>query len=338
MPPSRRTLGGFLEEWLPSVRHSIKDSTYANYEDNYRSYVKPTIGHRRLQDEVTVQLLNTFYQHLLSDGRRKENNRYPMYEYWSARQDQREGKGPGPTEVAKACGVGYHAARKAVWHFQRGRIPEATVAGLLPKSVKNVHRLLHVSLRDAVAWGYIESNPAEYASLPRQERATRRKRKQQTWTVDELAAWLKLALQDRFAAMWVLAATTGMRRSELAGVERELLDLDRRVLDVGPTRVVVRGKAQDEDGKSDAGEREISLDLFTTALLRKHLAMLDEERDAFGSDYKNSAKLMCWPDGRLLHPDTITSRFNLLVDRAGARRIRLHDSSHVRDACARLRH
>ena len=48
-------------------------------------------------------------------------------------------------------------------------------------------------------------------------------------------------VSDRFAAMWLLAATTGMRRSELAGVDRELLDLDARTLAIEDTRVVVAG-------------------------------------------------------------------------------------------------
>lgn len=43
-----------------------------------------------------------------------------------------------------------------------------------------------------------------------------------TWTPEELAAWLTVALDDRDAAIWVLAATTGMRRSELAGADRDL--------------------------------------------------------------------------------------------------------------------
>lgn len=329
LAPSHRRLGEFLDEWLASIRHSVKDSTFAYYEDNIRYYIQPVIGHRNLQRDVTVQMLNTFYQHLLTVGRHKADNRSRMYEYWAARQDQRHGKGPGPTEVARACEVSYHAARKAVWHFQRGRIPTAQAAGLAPKSVRNVHQVLRTALHDAVAWGYVDSNPAEYASLPRQNRKTKKKRKQQTWTVEELAAWLKLALEDRFAGMWVLAATTGMRRSELAGVERDLLDLERRTLDIGPTRVVVRGKAQDEDGKTDAGEREVSLDPFTVTMLQKHVAMLDEERDAFGEAYHPGGKLMCWENGKPLHPDTITSRFNLLVDRAGARRIRLHDVRHT---------
>lgn len=39
------------------------------------------------------------------------------------------------------------------------------------------------------------------------------------------------------------------------------------------------------------------------------------------------------PEGRPLHPDTITARFNRLVDRAGVPRIRLHD---VRHTCSTL--
>ena len=40
---------------------------------------------------------------------------------------------------------------------------------------------------------------------------------------------------------------------------------------------------------------------------------------------------MCFEDGRRLHPDTVTSRFNRLVDQAGVRRIRLHDVRHYAD-------
>src|ERR687895_1802540 len=101
------------------------------------------------------------------------------------------------------------------------------------------------------------------------------------WTVDELTAWLRLALSDRFAAMWLLAATTGMRRSELAGADRELLDLDAATLTIEDTRVVVAGRTIDSDGKSNSGVRVISLDAFTVKLLRQYLAMLDEERAAF---------------------------------------------------------
>lgn len=76
--------------------------------------------------------------------------------------------------------------------------------------------------------------------------------------------------------------------------------------------------------------RTISLDAFTADLLRRYLTVLDEERDAFGAGYDTSHhKLMRYEDGRRLHADTITRRFNHLVDLAGVRRIRLHDIRHT---------
>ncbi|WP_214369120.1 hypothetical protein [Pseudonocardia sp. H11422] len=103
--------------------------------------------------------------------------------------------------------------------------------------------------------------------------------------MDELARWLRHAQQDRFAALWVLAATTGMRRSELLGVRRDLLDLDTGTLKIDDTLISVGGRAEESDGKSDAGVRQVSLDAFPVAGLRQHLAMLDEEREAFGRAY-----------------------------------------------------
>lgn len=54
--------------------------------------------------------------------------------------------------------------------------------------------------------------------------------------------------------------------------------------------------------------------------------MFDAEREAFGATYPDHGKLMCFEDGRQLHPDTVTRRFNCLVDAVSVRRIRLHDT------------
>lgn len=325
--PTRRTVSQYLDEWLDTVRDALKPSTHQNYSDYINAYVVPTIGKRRLR-ELTVPVLNGFYRHLLHNGRLKPDHNSAMYTYWQARQDQRGGLGPAPREIAAACNTTIYAASAAVARYQRGRVPVATSAGLAPKTVKNIHRMLHRAFKDAVAWDYLTFNPAEHATLPRIGRAARR-RANAPWTVDELAAWLRIALTDRFSGVWVLAATTGMRRSELAGAERDMLNLDDGLLTIEDTRVVVAGIPVDSDGKSDSGWRTISIDAFTVAALRSYVEMLDEERAAFGADYPDHGKLMCFEDGRPLHPDTITRRFNRLVDRAGVRRIRLHDVRHT---------
>jgi integrase len=323
--PSKMTVGAFFGEWMTSIKDSVKPTTYANYGDYQGAYLKPTIWQKPLQ-KIDVPTLNTLYRHLLANGRCKPDNNARMYEHW---QSQREaGRDLIALELATECGVTIHAARKAVSRYRAGRIPAATTTGLAPKTVKNVHRMLHRALADAVAWRYLEYNPAEHAALPRESRKGTRQRGA-TWTPEELAAWLAIAVNDRDAGVWVLAATTGMRRSELAGAERELLDLDGASLEIADTRVVVSGKAEESDGKTDSGRRTISLDPLTVAYLRRHLAMLDDEREAFGDSYQDSGKFVCHSDGRPVHPGTITTRFNRLVDQAGVRRIRLHDVRHT---------
>jgi len=268
------------------MKDSVKPSTYQNYVDYTGAYVKPAIGNRRLQD-ITVPVLNMLYRRLLVSGRSKPNNNTKMYAYWKARQHQRDGYGPKPTDMAKACGTTIYAAQAAATRFRRGRIPQPRSAGLAPKTVKNIHRMLHRAFKDAVAWNYLIFNPAEHASLPREARSGRNGPK--PWTLAELTAWLRVALDDRFAGMWVLAATTGMRRSELAGVERDMLDLDQATVTIENTRVVVKGHATDSDGKTAGSRRTISLDPLTTAALRQHIEMIDTEREACGSSNPTTA-------------------------------------------------
>ena len=72
--PSARTVQAFLTEWLATIEHSIKPSTFSGYRRNAQSYVYPVIGHRKLQD-ISVPTLNAFYVHLLQQGRIKEIGR-----------------------------------------------------------------------------------------------------------------------------------------------------------------------------------------------------------------------------------------------------------------------
>jgi integrase len=192
--------------------------------------------------------------------------------------------------------------------------------------------MLHRAFKDAVAWRYVTYNPAEHASLPRTPRMARTGAgtRHGTWTIEQLAAWLNVALNDRFAGLWLLAATTGMRRSELAGLRRSSLNLDAAQVVTGDdTRVVVRGRAHDSDGKTEASGRTLSLDQLTVEWLRTYIDIVEAERSEFGARFTEDDRLFCYPDGRAPHPQTITRMFNRLADRAGVPRIRLHDVRHT---------
>lgn len=119
-----------------------------------------------------------------------------------------------------------------------------------------------------------------------------------------------------------------MRRCELAGAERDKLDLDHGTLAIETTRVVVNGKVIESDGKTENAQRMIALDPFTLAALRVLVGQLETERADFGPDYQDHGLLFCWEDSRPPHPDTITRRFKRLAGRAALHLIDLHDVRH----------
>jgi integrase len=126
----------------------------------------------------------------------------------------------------------------------------------------------------------------------------------------------------------VLEVTSGMRRCELAGARRDLLDLDAGTLEIDTTRVLVDGKVIESDGKTANAQHLLALDPFTLAVLKVHVELLDQERKDFGPDYQDHGVLFCWENGKPPHPDTITRRFKRLAKDADLPEIDLHDVQH----------
>ncbi len=85
--------------------------------------------------------------------------------------------------------------------------------------------------------------------------------------------------------MWRLAATTGMRRGELAGLTWRALDLDGARLSVDQQLVPTKGGATFGPPKSARSRRTVALDPETVALLRTHRETQVLERDFAGPAY-----------------------------------------------------
>jgi integrase len=121
-----------------------------------------------------------------------------------------------------------------------------------------------------------------------------------------------------------------MRCSKLAGLRRSSLDLDAVLVVTGDdTRVVVRGRAHDSGGNTEASGRTLSLDQLTVEWPRKYIDIVEAERSEFGARFTEDDRLFCYPDGRAPHPQTITRMFNRLADRASVPRFQLHDVRHT---------
>ena len=195
--------------------------------------------------------------------------------------------------------------------------------GLSAKSVRNTHVVLRKALADGERLEVLVRNPAARAKPPTGERV-----ETPTWTAAQAATFLASVEEDALYALWVLLATTGVRRGEALGLRWSDVDLDRATASIAQTVTTVNNQIAVTPPKSDRSRRRLGLDRDTVRVLRDHRRAQDRDLELLGS---GPAKLVFADEtGGPLHPDRVTRRFKLLVRRSGLPPLRgPHDLRHT---------
>ncbi len=202
--------------------------------------------------------------------------------------------------------------------------------GLAPKTVREVHVIVRKALKDAVRWGHVSRNVADLANPPSQRAsAAARRRTMQTWTPAELHAFLEHDPEDRLHYAWIVAATTGMRRSEVLGLRWADVDMAAASLAVRQRLASVDGRPELSEPKSNRSGRVLDLDERTVAVLRARRAQQAEYRLVCGPAWHDLDLVVSREDGLWIHPDWFSELFRRRVAAVGIRPIRLHDLRHT---------
>jgi len=204
---------------------------------------------------------------------------------------------------------------------------DLVAAEFAPKTVRNIHVLVHRALKDAVRKNLVARNVADAADPPKLNRADRDEMK--TWTPEELRTFFEGIADHRLAAAYVLAATTGMRRGEVLGVRWRDIDIKARRLHVQQTVLSVEYKLTFGRPKTKRGERKIALDPETVRILSRHERSQREEKRLLGDGYHDLDLVFAREDGTPVHPDYFSQTFDRTVKRLKLPKIRLHDLRHT---------
>lgn len=196
---------------------------------------------------------------------------------------------------------------------------------LKPKTVRHVHTTLRKALADAVEARHLSWNPATAAKAPKVT-ATK---EPAAWTTAQVARFLEATRDDRHAALWTLAATTGLRRGELLGLRWIDLDLETGTLTVRQTLVQYAKLRTTKEPKTERSRRTIPLPVVTIAALRSHRAVQAAEQLAAGPAWTETGLVFTDEIGRATEPATISATFKRHVRDAGLPPISLHGLRHT---------
>jgi integrase len=164
--------------------------------------------------------------------------------------------------------------------------------------------LLHTALEDAVKKGYRTWNPVDAVTRPK-----RRRVEIKTLDEEQLRVFLGTAKRtSRYYRLYLTAALTGMRQSELCGLKWENVDLLTGRIAVQTVFYRLAGRQIWKEPKSTSSRRSVPI----SPELAEELLTLKREQDAWrkelGTEYHDHGLAFAQDNGRPLHAHNIVRR------------------------------
>ncbi len=197
--------------------------------------------------------------------------------------------------------------------------------GLSPKTVKNIHGVLHKALQQAVKIGYLRFNPADACELPR---AVRKELK--PLDEEQSKAFLKAIQGHRYEMLYTVTLFTGMREGEALGLMWECVDFKKGTILIN--KQMQREKKKNgqyllvptKNGKS----RTITPAPWVMKLLRTQRAKQAEQQLRAGPMWEDSGLVFTNELGHHLAIHTVYKDFKQIAASIGCPDARFHDLRH----------
>ena len=199
-------------------------------------------------------------------------------------------------------------------------------AGLSPKSVKNIHGVLHKALQQAVLIGCLRFNPTDACALPRRE-------KKELTPFDDLqiSAFLKAIHGSRYETLFTVTLFTGMREGEVLGLMWDCVDFEAGTITVNKQlqlHEAVGGGAYQLGSTKNGKGRSITPAASVMALLKRHRAAQAAQRLRAGKLWQDTGFVFTDELGQPFAKATVYRAFKRAAAAIGRPDARFHDLRH----------
>lgn len=287
----RTTVEQYLTAWLAeTVKPNHRRSTYISYEGFVRLHIVPVLGNVQIS-RLTASHVRRLMSEMAAKTRVVNSKPVP-----AVPNEGEEGK--CEPEVLPLCS---------------------------PRTIQYARAVLRMALKQAVADGLIHRNVAELTPGPAVRRPEIR-----PLSPGQVGTFLAGTKDDRLAALWVVAFTMGLRKSEILGLRWDNVDLEsgelRIVETLDPGKGITMGTP-----KSERSRRTLMMPAITAKSLKAHKAKQNAARLLLGRDWADYGFVFTSPVGTPLDHRNINRYYAAHLTRLGLPSQRFHDARH---ACA----
>ena len=186
--------------------------------------------------------------------------------------------------------------------------------GLSDRTIRAIHANCRTALQRAVQGGLIRTNPAVGCKLP-----PKKAREMQVLTQNEILRFLHQAKDEGYYELFLLELGTGMRRGEILALKWSDLNFSTGELRIERQVYIIKAEVIISAPKTKASVRIVILPQSLVKILAEYRKSVDSEW-MFPSPIDNS---------RPRNPSSVRKRLQLILERAGCKKVRFHDLRHT---------
>lgn len=195
---------------------------------------------------------------------------------------------------------------------------------LAPKSVKNIHGILHKALEQAVLIGELKANPSKNCVLPKQTQ-----REIKPFEPEEITRFLQNLETEPYKNLFLTALFTGMRQGELIGLPWDNVDFEAGTITIKQQLQCLKGEYFLQSPKHDK-VRIIAPASIVMDALREEKATQEANRRAAGTAWNNEWNLVFTDAlGKNLVRRTVDKHYKRILEASNIEPHRFHDTRHT---------
>ncbi len=196
--------------------------------------------------------------------------------------------------------------------------------GLSPKTVRDIHGVLHKAIDSAVKWEILPRNVCDAVTPPRNPH-----KEKTVLTKHQARILLDQVKAHRLEALLVLAVTTGMREGEILALRWQDIDFEDNSLQVQRAVSYLKGYGYVEsEPKTAKSRRMIKLPVFVVNILKQHRTQQEDQRKEVGKAWIEKGLVFTNAQGYFYSSNTLRKVFRRFLLSIDLPNMRFHDLRH----------